>query len=298
MGQNVSNISDTAAAVQAGIDSVEAANRIVDHEGENADFVIAIGTNGVPFLMKDILEADEARADTPARRTGRRSFEELASFIDAVNRWKIAGNTIVWARAATGGGTLVAVFNDAPPTTAEDGVAPLGAWGDDAAVYTTPISTELGAWIANNGKAMTQDAFGDWIESRLADLALVRDERSLPAPTDVLTMARDLQIRTKGEFVRQIDRVTGAGALIVRDERESTSTPIYRGFIVRVPIFRGGQLREIEARIRFGLEDGKRPVFRYELYRLDDLIREEFNHVRDTVRAACEGVPVFAGSSS
>lgn len=294
--QQQSNVSDTAAAVQAGIDSVTVAERFAKHEGEHVDVVIGVGANGAPFLMRDVLDAEAAHAPTPPRRRGRRTFEELNSFMDAVNRWKVQNNTIVWASAGTSGGTLIAVFNDAPATSPSDGVAPLGAWGDDTAVYATPISTELAAWIANNGKAMSQDAFGDWIESRLADLALVKDERNLPAPTEVLMMARDLQVRTKGTFVRQVDRTTGAGLLQVSDERESTSTQIYRAFLIRVPVFRGGQAREIEARIRFSLEGDKRPTFRYELYRLEDTIREEFDHVRTTVANACEGVPVYAGT--
>lgn len=291
------NTSDTAAAIHAGTEIVEAARRIVRVEAENGVHYVGVGNQGVPILLCDLAEADAARAAYPRRRRGRRVFDELASFIAAVNRWKIAGQSIVWARATDKGGHLECVFNDAAPTGEwpDPQAARPGAWCDDLAIYTTPISTELALWMKHAGASLSQDAFGDLLESRLADLAFVRDS-GLPAPTDVLTMARDLQIRTKGEFVRQVDRTTGAGVLVVRDERESTSTPIYRGFMLRIPIFRGGQAREIEARIRFQLADGKRPTFSYELHRIDDLIREEFLCVRDTVAQACEGVPVFAGN--
>ncbi len=130
-------------------------------------------------------------------------------------------------------------------------------WGEHRSIYDCPLSDQWELWIANDGKAMTQDQFGEFIDANMTDLASPEaTEKDVAKPADVLLMARNLTVRTKGEFSRIINPTTGEGSLISKLENDTASTTIPRAFLLKLPVFENGTMYRVEARVRFQMQNG------------------------------------------
>lgn len=225
--------------------------------------------------LVDVLRVADERAAGPRDRRGVVQLSELDSLIAYVQRYKSA-HTIVWADLAAF--RVEAVFNDHPqgPLNTDAG------WRNHRALYMCPRSPEWIAWTSNDGSPMKQEAFADFIESRLEDL---RAADTYPKPLDVLQMARNLSIRTKGTFERSINPTTGDGVLVAKTETDASSTVIPRAFALGIPVFEGGTVYQIEARVRFSVSEG-RAAFSYTLHRRKEIERDAFADIRNKVQAA------------
>jgi uncharacterized protein YfdQ (DUF2303 family) len=164
------------------------------------------------------------------------------------------------------------------------------------ALYTCPLSEQWKFWTANNGKKFKQDDFAQLIEDRMDDLASptgAGGNQDLPSPSEVLTMARQLVVRSKGEFSRSFDPTTGNSSLTCKTENDTGSTKIPRAFLLQLPVFEAGAVYAVEARIRFELAGA--PTFSYLLYRAEEIKRDAFDEVRTIVEQRTE-LPLFAGA--
>jgi uncharacterized protein YfdQ (DUF2303 family) len=276
--------SDTAAAIEAGRQSADIESRIAEVRGLPVAIMQAVGGVTRVELLESVLKAEDERSLAPSRRRGTHVLTELESFIALVNRFKNK-DTALWADIERL--SVSAVFNEHQATPDIDDAG----WRDHRAVYQCPRSPEWIAWTGIDGKPMHQDTFADLVESRLEDLT---GGFNYPAPTEVLKVARDLQVHTKGTFSRSFDPTTGTGSLVCKTDNEATSTPIPRAFLLAIPVFQGGERYQVEARIRFALHDGK-PTFTVVLHRRSDIERDAFADVRRAVLAGCE-LPLFAGA--
>ena len=239
-------------------------------------------------VLSEALDAADARAPGPRDRRGTVQLSELDSLIAYVNRYK-SEHTIAWADLSAF--RVEAVFNDHPAGPADDDPAIVDAgWRNHRALYMCPRSPEWVAWTGNDGALLKQEVFADFIESRLEDL---RAAEGYPKPLDVLQMARNLSIRTKGTFERSINPTTGDGVLVAKTETDATSTQIPRAFALGVPVFEGGTVYQIEARVRFSVSEG-RAAFSYTLHRRKEIERDAFADIRNKVQAAT-GVLLLAG---
>lgn len=236
-------------------------------------------------VARDILDTLIAMQAAPRRRQGTAEIYELESFTAHVNRYKGAG-TMLWASPEDF--TITAVYNDHPESP--EGPVAFTGWRDFQARYVCPRSAEWLAWTERDGKAMSQDSFADFVETRLEDLV---NASGYPLPTEMLTMARDLVVMSKGTFRRQINVTTGASVLECKTETETGSTVIPRAFMLAIPVFEGGTRYQVEARIRFEMREG-RPMFSFVLHRRREIERDAFNDARAAVTLAT-GLPVFAG---
>lgn len=247
----------------------------LEHEGGESTVVV----------LHEAIAALDARRGGPPRRTGTTRLTEVDSFIAHVLRWGCA-DTVIYADTVAL--AFTAVLDDHPPGP-ENGDT---AWRDHRAHYACPRSAEWKAWTEREGKPMSQGEFGDWIEARLEDLV---GSKGKPAPTDVLTMARHLHIKTKGTISREIDPVTGDYHMLNKSETESGSTVIHRAFDIAIPVFEGGARYQLEARVRFAVVDG-RPSFAFILHRRAEVERDAFMAVRvkvatDTKMLLLAGTP-------
>lgn len=245
------------------------------------------GPNGIDSLevMRDVLEVSDARAPGPQRRRGTAILTELASFIGHAQRY-LSPSSVVFADVEEF--SMTCVFNEHPagPTEAAAG------WRDHRAKYTCPRSPEWMEWTRLDGKELDQDAFADHIECMLESLI---EGKGYPAPTEVLQMARELTVLTDGTFQRQVNPTTGASILVNKTEHKTGSTQIPRAFLLAIPVFDGGTRYQVEARVRFKLEDGS-PVFSYTLHRRTEIERDAFMGLRVDV-AADTGLTVLAGKA-
>lgn len=243
-------------------------------------------------LAADVLDHLDHRRAGPMRRRGCIELTDVASLIAVMQRWG-DDNTVVYADTAEM--QFIAVLNDHPSV---DGDADIDddshdqeatAWRDHRAEYACPRSTEWAAWTSKEGRVLSQVEFAEFLESRLEDMST---GEGMPVPLDVLKMARDLQIRTKGTFGRSFDPVTGDSSLVNSTETVTGSTVIPRAFLIAIPVFEGGVRYKIEARIRFQLVDGK-ASFSYVLHQRIEVQKHAFDEVAQRIRAETDTLVVF-----
>jgi uncharacterized protein YfdQ (DUF2303 family) len=286
---NDQNVTDTAAAIEAGAHTTTAAKRTVWMEDRNIKIPIAVN-NGAIVVMDGVLaELDKRWRDRP--RVGATTLTEVDSFIAHLVRWG-SERTVVYANTAAM--SFEAVLDDHPP---DEHTA---AARQHRASYTCPRSAEWLAWTQLDSKPMGQVAFADFIESRLEDLVdgakLTPPVEGFPRPLDVLQVGRALNIQTKGTFQRESNPTNGDSIFICKTETDAKSTQIPRAFLLGIPVFDGGGKRyQIEARVRFALIEG-RPTFSFTLHRRAEVERDAFGEIRakvakDTGRLVLAGTP-------
>lgn len=271
----------------AGGRMVDISDRVYDDIEDDIPMKLVIRGGGgeEPEVWTELLELREKRAGAPRRRTGRFALTELDSFIAWINRYK-EERSVVWSDLDAF--TLRAVIDEHAASDEQH----IAAWREFSATYTAPRSPEWKAWTEKEGKPLEQDNFADFIEERLEDLTT---GEGAAKPTDVLTMARDLRVHTKGTFQRTVNPTTGNFTLTNKTETDTGSTQIPRMFLIAIPVFEGGERYRVEARVRFALENG-RPVFGFLLHRRKEIERDAFNACRAAV-ANSTGLPIFAGKS-
>lgn len=294
VGQPLVSLSGLGEAITAGMQLAGIGPRLAfledpDREGQpGAKVPIALidaeGKNAKVVVLDDVAAAFAEQAPGPRRREGTVALTDEDSFIAFINRW---GNDDTVIYANTDALAFVAVMDDHPQSFSVEATR----WREHRATYACPRDPAWKAWIANDGVGMAQVAFADFIESRLEDL--VRTD-GCAAPLDVLQMARQLTIRTKGTYQRDLNPTTGDSILINKTETDTGSTVIPRAFALAIPVFEGGERYQIEARVRFGFVDGA-PRFSYTLHRRKEIERDAFNAVRRKIDGAT-GRLVLAGT--
>lgn len=297
MGENNKSLSATAglaegslrdveAAVCAGAASVDIASRFQMLDlGNGTKVVLAIGDKGKPEVLDDLEQPLRMAALGPPRRTGIVTLHEVMSFISHVTRFALKDQTTVWADARDF--SVQAVFDDDP---AGPDLKAAG-WRAHRAKYTCPRSPEWLAWTGADGKDFKQEAFAQFLEDRLEEIA---GKDGYPRAAELLEMARNLTINVTGKFKKSIDPTSGTGTLICENEHGAGSTRIPRAFVLGLRVFEGGPPYEVEARIRFVMREGT-PIFSFNLHRRAEIERDAFNDVRSTI-ARGTGLPIFAGT--
>jgi uncharacterized protein YfdQ (DUF2303 family) len=282
---------DVAAAVEAGKQAVTLADRMVALAPftDDAIPVVMVRQGETVKPLAELVALQDERAPAPRRLRGTATFTELASFIAHVNRFK-DGASVIFADTVTP--TLTAVLD-----YSQGGGEVAPRWGQHRSVYTLPLSAKWQLWLRHDAEPMGQEAFAQFVEDHLEDIRSPSGdsgESDLPAAAELLTMARNLVIRSRGEFSRSINPVTGEYALVSKHENTSESTKIPRGFLLGIPVFEAGAPYALEARMRFSMLNA-RPTFAYALANPDEKVRDAFNEVR-TLAEARTGLPVLAGS--
>lgn len=276
--------------MKAALDAGQQLGKIDDRHTEIDGIPVALVPPGATFKILDELQARaDSRADAPRRRKGTSNHSELASFIEHVNRFKDADSAVF---ADTGAVRMTAVLD-----YHQAGAEKPPRWGEHRSVYVCPLSEQWRLWNANNGVKLAQDAFAQFIEDNMQDLASPSGngaDKDLPMPSDVLTMARNLVIQSKGEFSRSINPTTGESSLVCKNENVTGSTKIPRAFLIGIPVFEAGAMYRVEARMRMDMSSG-RPTFSYVLYQPEVIKRDAFGEVRQMVKEQT-ALPVFAGS--
>lgn len=256
---------------------------IVLDETTDADGNITVKVH----LAADILAELDKRMRGPRRREGRVTLHDVASFCEYLARYQNAASTVVYANVLQM--TFEAVLDEHPIADGSNGAGTL--WRGHRATYTCPRSPEWQAWTSQDGKVMTQDAFADFIEERLENLAAAD---GFIKPIEMLQVARQLHIRTKGTFQREINPTTGDFIMVNKTETETGSTQIPRAFALAIPVFEGGERYHVEARVRFALGE-RGPAFSYALHRRTEIERDAFAGVRAAV-AETTKLPVLSGT--
>ncbi|WP_020178054.1 DUF2303 family protein [Methylopila sp. M107] len=240
---------------------------------------------------------EEFRLD-PRAREGKATVLTLASFIDLLDRHKDEDSAIFaetrWPSPKITGVVDYHRLDHAP------------RHGRHTIVYEFPITEEMKAWQALNGKPMGQGEFAAFLEEHAAELSAPFDgERSeyeglfkerFGTPSEIIALSRDLEVFV-GSRVKRQERLSSGERTIEFVEEHSNASgekiTIPGIFMVSVPAFVDGVPVRIPARLRYRLAGGDIKWF-YQLYRWEFWLREQVQ--KDLDQAGKEtGLPTFEG---
>lgn len=252
--------------------------------------------------LKPYLEANRLK---PAARRGRIVATRVDSFIEIVNRFKNDALSVLFASATieeqSAAAKITAIFDYHPEsddvTKAEN--------AQDRASYEFPLAKDFKKWLSNNTKGMSQLDFALFIEARInevatptaEDKALV--ERLKPKFADapeMLELSRNLEIYSNESFVSKNKLSSGEYELkFTNNHVDGSGRPLHIPdfFVIRVPIFEGGEPQRLLACLRYRKKD-QTLVWFYELYRVDKSLEAAFEEACDLIKTAVK-LPLYHG---
>lgn len=239
------------------------------------------------------LDADHHR---PFRATGTTSADDVESFKALCERFSDPGSSVIYVRAKIAANEFslaaTAVFNDH-----EKGeIRPCPGHGDHRAKFVARITPPWQAWMGANGKYMSQEQFAVFLEDNLPDI-FTPEGSGAPTGTQILELARDLEINKSSKFRSQIRTTSGATELEML-ETESDACKgrikIFDRFFIAVRPFYGASPWTFEARIRFRTESETKSVkFKVDLVRIDRVLEQAVAEFIEELKLT--GLPVICG---
>lgn len=232
---------------------------------------------------RDVLDT-EAWDSTPRRSRGQVTVYDADSFVSAVNqRSDDIGEVIVYADEFTP--TLVAVLND---DTAER-----PGWRDYLVRLSLRRTPQWVFWTEHQGLG-DQQKFAETIEEGL-------DEITHPDPASMLELAQTFHATTTSRFSGGQRLATGERQLLFSEDvtasagSKAGAVSFPSTFTLKVQPYLGTDAVVIEARLRFRLRDGKLQIG-YQLHRPEEVERQGFNLLCDTVQAELPEAAYIAGT--
>ncbi len=166
----------------------------------------------------------------------------------------------------------------------EDGelqvVAP--RWGSHKLALSLKKSPEWLLWLASNKKVMDQDTFATFIEDNNPDIVE-------PSAATMKEIASDLHETHEMDYGSTATAANGSKKLIYTQNNKSTfgkaDTTVPEAFKVGIPVYVGGGLVQLVARLRWRVTNGK-VSFWYDLLRADAAERAAFDGARGEIAGA------------
>lgn len=206
------------------------------------------------FSVKDIRDM----LPPPARPVESIELLTAQSFIDYVGHFGDEQASVIFADESAGQYRAIIDFH----VVAMDEVMHRGTC-DHVARYQCPQSLQWQVWMGSNGKMVAQTDFARFIEDNLPDV--IR-----PTAATMLQVAMKLQVKKDVQFASEVRLDNGQTQLryeeTIRGSTGAGEMVIPDTFTIRIPVFVGGPLYDIEARLRYRLHEGKLAIG-YELVR-------------------------------
>lgn len=283
----------------------------------DADQVPAIVAGELVVVPKgmaivDLLPFVDARLGAPRRTKGTARHTTLASFIDAVNRFKVDAQVMDDFTSRLGTAVFAVDDMSAPKLLCvvdyHGHVDP--AFCEHLIEYAFPLSDEWRAWAtAFASKGMSQVEFAAFLEDRITDVLEVgavgeRGQKmaetlglSLTGSAGVLTLSRGISIKAETRVNSVTNLSTGEGKILFEEKHGDDgggAVKVPGGFVIGIPVVRGGPLFQVFVRIRYRLTGGS-VVWSFTPHRLDAVFRAAFEEACAEVREkTC--VPLFHGT--
>ena len=258
------------------------------------------------MVLQDLRGFLDTRLEAPRRTKGTARHTTLASFIDAVNRFKVLdGETRM--------GTSVFAIDDMSAPKLLCVVDYHGhddpRWGEHLIEYAFPLSDEWRAWDAAFKKSMSQSDFAAFLEDRITDVIEVgavgeRGQRmaeslglSLAGSASILALSRGISIKAETKVQSVTNLSTGEGKILFEEKHHDEAggaVKVPGGFVIGIPVVRGGPLFQVFSRIRYRLSGGA-VVWSFTPHRQDAVFRAAFEEACGEVREKTD-VPLFYGT--
>ena len=162
------------------------------------------------------------------------------------------------------------------------------------ATYPVPLSLEFTRWMLMNGKGTSQMDFVAFIEAHQLDVVS-------PDSATLLELALNFEAKISVNFQSKVERVTGGRNLIFQETVDAGggSASVDRLRVpemlsLRLPLFEGGKLYEMKARMEYRPQNGKLSIT-YHLQQPHQVFRAAWQQLRDEIADALE-IQVLTGS--
>jgi len=208
----------------------------------------------------------------PRRPTGTVKVLGEASFVHAVNRWGDDATTTVYVDTARK--QMTAVLNDVKPDS-------IPGWRDWRVVYTVPISEAFAPWVDADGALVGQVDFAQFIEENMGAVAE-------PAGRDLYAIVTTLEGSVEATWKHRHRDADGSRTFHYAEEStaaagEAGDLTVPPTFTLVVPVFEGGEPREIVAKLRYRVNGGKL-LLGFVLTGLGEIVRDEFQAAVERVQ--------------
>lgn len=271
---------------------------VTDDKGRKAQVLVTPRGDVVgvkPFL--------DAYATAPERRVGTAKMFDLDSLIEHITRFA-DDSSVLFANPDRAAPSILAVLD-----YNHKGATSEPRFGCHRAHYAFPISDEWKAWNEKHGVRFTQKDFAEFIENRVADLAVPRDTAGaimdlaeklggdIASPQKLIELSKGLAVR-EGAAVKGAVNLSSGEAQIsyVTQHADEDGKPLKvpNLFLIQIPVFRSGAPYEMAVRLRYRVQSGAIAWF-FELYRADKVFDHAFTEACDDA-AAKTGLPLFVGA--
>lgn len=242
--------------------------------------VRTIDEDGTRFLVSHnnvVLTSLEHLAAAPKRMRGTIAAETPLGFVEYVKRYR-SGDTAIFIRRKDGDITAVFDYHSKGGSVAGGPVSAAKS-GEHRAVFTAEHTPEWDRWIGANGVSMNQEAFAEFIEDNIGDIAE-------PDGAQLLELVENFKIKKDVNFTSHIKRSNGATKITYQEDVTGTAgggaltgeIAIPEKIVLGIAIYEGGQKFRVEARFRYRLNGGKLALS-FTILRLDDVLRSAFEEV-------------------
>ena len=226
----------------------------------------------------------------PRRKAANVVLGDDAGFVVYLKRHGSLASCTIWCEADYTNGKVnyTAILNDHQET--DNGQK----WRDHIAKFSPEKSVEWTRWTSKNKVFMTQVEFAEFIESNLADIA---SADGFPTGTSMLQMATGLEI-TQDSRIKSAIRLQSGGVRMeyVQDDNAETasSMEVFSKFALGLPVFRGADAYQVEARLKYRLNSGKL-TFWFELVRHDKVLEAAAKTLTASIQEKT-GFPLYHGN--
>ncbi len=242
--------------------------------------------DGGKVAVTDVTRLLEPYQDHPRRKVGARKAHNPEAFAAYLNRHAADDGAEVWTDAVRQ--RIVGIVNS------HERVGGVPGWGDHTIEYDVQTTVGWKAWMVLDGEWLPQQRFAEHIEDRAIDVVD-------PSAADMLELAQTFKA-TMGVSMKSAKVLTsGETQVEYREDIEANggkagNMVIPATFKLALKPFEGAKTYAVTARFRYRLNGGNLAMS-YRLERPEDVLREAFDDVVDTVDELIdEKIALYQGS--
>lgn len=164
-----------------------------------------------------------------------------------------------------------------------------------AVAYQAQNSLEWKTWTGSDGKAMPQADFARFIEDNYVDV-------KNPPHADMVAIATSLKAKKSVEFASAVDLQTGEVQFVYQEsirgsaEKRQGQFKVPEVFTIFVPVLLGDVRVEVQARLRYRIEEGKLRMW-YDLHRPEHAKVAAIQRATQAIRTALPEAPFYLGAA-
>lgn len=169
-------------------------------------------------------------------------------------------------------------------------------WNSHTARYQCPKSPEWTIWTGSNGKKMPQSEFAQFIEDNYIDI-------TDPAHADMIEISHTLEARKDVSFGSSTRLADGQVQFKYTENIQGSAgaagtMKIPEAFFLAIPVYLGGPLSGVKARLRYRIDNTGKLAMWYDLHRPEKVVESATHDITSTIRERLADAPFFLGSPS